>query len=115
MTVSKALRASGFDVVPARDGPEGIALFRQCAIDLVITDVRMPGLSGPEVLRALQAIRPGVPAIVMGGSGSIPSNGAQAFARQAGADRAFHKPFSIPELVGAISELLGAPRVGQEA
>lgn len=112
MTVSSALRASGYDAVAARDGAEGIALFRQCAIDLVITDVRMPGMNGPEVIKALHAIRPEVPAIVIGGSGSIPSNGAQAFARQAGANWALHKPFSVHELIAVTSELLGASRVG---
>ena len=110
MTLSRALKMPGYEVVTARDGAEGIALFRQLPIDLVVTDVRMPGLSGPEVIKVLHADRPEVPVIIVGGSGSIPPNGAQSFARQAGADLALHKPFSMHDLIAAATSLLSAVR-----
>ena len=54
------LEGQGFTVLTATDGPTGVALFRQHAgeIKAVLLDLIMPGMSGQEVLRAIQAIRP---------------------------------------------------------
>ena len=106
LTVSATLRHFCHDVSIAADGEEGIKLFRQQRFDLVITDVRMPGLGGPEVIKMLRSIRPGIPIIIIGGGGSVPPVGSEAFATQVGADRVLQKPFTVQELTAAMSELL---------
>ena len=54
------LEGEGFTVLAATDGPTGVALFRQHAeeVKAVLLDLIMPGMSGQEVFRTIQAIRP---------------------------------------------------------
>ena len=63
----------GYDVRLAKDGTEGLSFISQGDIDLVITDLRMPGISGEEVLRKVTTESPGIPVIVLTGHGSIDS------------------------------------------
>jgi CheY-like chemotaxis protein len=112
LTVSASLRHFRHSVSTAADGEEGINLFRKQRFDLVITDVRMPGLSGPEVIKVLRSLRPEVPVIIIGGGGSIPPVGTDAFARQVGADRVLQKPCGVLGLNAAVSELLDNAKVG---
>jgi two-component system, cell cycle sensor histidine kinase and response regulator CckA len=63
---SKMLRKAGFSVIEAGDGPAGVALFRenQLAIDVVLLDLTLPGLSGREVLEELRRIQPDIKVIL---------------------------------------------------
>jgi two-component system cell cycle sensor histidine kinase/response regulator CckA len=56
----------GLTILAACDGREGIATYqaRQDEIELVILDMRLPGMDGPDILKALRQINPGVKAIV---------------------------------------------------
>ena len=64
-----ALRQQGFAVWPAGNGREALDLYRRhyAAIDVVLMDVRMPGLDGPETLAALQQFDPLVRCCFMSG------------------------------------------------
>jgi CheY-like chemotaxis protein len=64
--VSIALRTQGFRIFEAHDGPSGVDLFEvhKAAIDVIVMDLTLPGLSGREVLRQLQEIRPSVKVIL---------------------------------------------------
>jgi DNA-binding response OmpR family regulator len=53
MANERALTKAGYDVLSASDGEEGLRLAREQKPDLVILDMMMPKLSGPDVLRAL--------------------------------------------------------------
>jgi signal transduction histidine kinase/HAMP domain-containing protein len=66
---SKALAFAGAEVLTAVDGPSGIESYRADPerIDLVILDVKMPGMSGIECFRALRGIRPGVKVLLSSG------------------------------------------------
>jgi DNA-binding NtrC family response regulator len=110
LVVSAMLRRFGHEVSTASDGEEGIKLFRQQHFDMVVTDVRMPGLNGPEVIKILRRLRPGIRVILIGGGGSIPPDATEAFAQEVGADRALQKPFGVQELNGVVSELLSDTR-----
>jgi len=68
-TASQALRHLGYAVVTASDGAEGIEVFRalQDRIAVVLLDMTMPGMSGEDTLRELQAIRPDVPVVLSSG------------------------------------------------
>jgi len=63
----------GYNVKTAADGGEGLALVEKGDIDLIITDLRMPGISGEEVLQKVTTETPGIPVIILTGHGSIDS------------------------------------------
>ena len=69
--LSAALELDGYSVKLAANGTEGLALIEKGDIDLVITDLRMPGISGEEVLAKVRGESPGIPVIVLTGHGSI--------------------------------------------
>lgn len=69
--LSAALELDGYSVKLAANGDEGLALIEKGDIDLVITDLRMPGISGEEVLAKVRGESPGIPVIVLTGHGSI--------------------------------------------
>ena len=61
----------GYNVQKAANGKEGLELIDKGGIDLVITDLRMDGISGEEVVRQVTTKYPGIPIIVLTGHGSI--------------------------------------------
>ena len=71
--LAESLKMDGYDVECAGGGDEGWKRFCGGDIDLVITDLKMPGLSGEELLRRMIAQAPGFPVIVLTGHGSVES------------------------------------------
>ena len=69
--LAAALQLDGHEAVTAADGNEGWKRFQKGDIDLVITDLRMPGMSGEELLKRVCADSPGVPVIVLTGHGTV--------------------------------------------
>lgn len=69
--LSDNFEMEGYDVRQAADGKSGLELVAKGGIDLVITDLRMDGLSGEEVVRRVVSEHPGIPVIVLTGHGSI--------------------------------------------
>ncbi|MDR3276061.1 MAG: sigma-54 dependent transcriptional regulator [Treponema sp.] len=69
--LAAALEMDRHEVVTAADGDEGWKRFQKGDIDLVITDLRMPGLSGEELLKRICTGTPGVPVIVLTGHGTV--------------------------------------------
>ncbi|MCQ2588880.1 MAG: sigma-54 dependent transcriptional regulator [Treponema sp.] len=61
----------GYNVLQASNGKDGLALIAKGGVDLVITDLRMDGMSGEEVVRHVTTENPGIPIIVLTGHGSI--------------------------------------------
>jgi two-component system response regulator HydG len=59
------LELEGYQVVEAGDGPTALALVRESSFDLVITDVRMPGMSGVDVFREIRKTLPDLPVVLM--------------------------------------------------
>lgn len=69
--LAASFEMDGYDVCLAADGKEGLSIIEKGGIDLVITDLRMPGVTGEEVLRRVTTEMPGIPVIVLTGHGSI--------------------------------------------
>jgi DNA-binding NtrC family response regulator len=69
--LAAALELDGHEAVVAADGDEGWKRFQKGDIDLVITDLRMPGLSGEEILKRIGTETPGVPVLVLTGHGTV--------------------------------------------
>jgi len=69
--LASALELDGHEVATAADGNDAYKRFQKGDIDLVITDLRMPGLSGEELLERLLAESPGIPVIILTGHGTV--------------------------------------------
>jgi two-component system response regulator HydG len=95
-TLQILLRGEGFEVAVARSGREALERFADFGPDVVLTDIRMPGMDGLELLAALRRENPEVPVILMTAQASLQS------AVQAVNQGAFYylqKPFSNGDLV----------------
>lgn len=84
-----------YNVKTAANGKEGLALLSKGDIDLVVTDLRMDGISGEEVLRRVTTETPGIPVIVLTGHGSID---AAVDAMKDGAYDFLTKPLNLDQL-----------------
>ncbi|MHC6202594.1 sigma-54-dependent transcriptional regulator [Breznakiellaceae bacterium SP9] len=69
--LAEALAMDGYEVVTACDGAEGWKRFGKGDIDLVITDLRMPHLSGEELLKNIMTSSPGIPVLILTGHGTV--------------------------------------------
>ena len=69
--LAEYLRSDGYDVICAENGDEGWTLFNNGDIDLIITDLKMPGLCGDELMKKILAQSPGFPVIILTGHGTI--------------------------------------------
>jgi two-component system, NtrC family, sensor kinase len=69
--MSMSLRSDGHDVVTALNGEEGIKVFQETSPDLVLTDIKMPGMDGIEVLQNIKALQPDAEVIIITGHGDI--------------------------------------------
>jgi two-component system cell cycle sensor histidine kinase/response regulator CckA len=110
---ARILRQKGFTVVEASDGAAALAALQDygSALDLILTDVVMPGVSGVELAdRALQ-LRPGMPVLFM--SGYTEREMADRGGAPAG-NLLLNKPFHAGELVAAVQKVLEGTR-GEDA
>ncbi|MCL2229768.1 MAG: sigma-54 dependent transcriptional regulator [Treponema sp.] len=71
--LAEALQGDGYDVVCAENGDEGWKYFCAGDIDLVVTDLKMPGTSGEELMKRILASAPGFPVIILTGHGTVES------------------------------------------
>lgn len=69
--LSISLRSEGYDVITAENGKSGIELFEQEAPSIVLTDIKMPGIDGIDVLRRIKEINPEAEVIVITGHGDM--------------------------------------------
>jgi DNA-binding response OmpR family regulator len=100
--VSDRLRAEGFTVDQAFDGPGAVGTFEKQRPDLVVLDVMLPGFDGLEVCRRIQAIRP-VPVLMLTARSDETD---LLVGLGVGADDYVTKPFSMREVVARVRALL---------
>jgi DNA-binding NtrC family response regulator len=102
-SIAIALGRRGHECVVAGSGSEALARFAEQPAHVVVTDLRMPGMDGLELLAKLAEIAPGVPVIVLTAHGDVPS------AVEAMSRGAFHfltKPFDNDELRSLVARAL---------
>lgn len=99
--VSMVLQQAGYDVLSASNGVEALMIYSsyKSSIDLVLTDVVMPGMNGVELAERLRALNPTVRILLM--SGFVPDNIAVPEGLQL-----LQKPFQPSRLLEAISQSL---------
>jgi DNA-binding NtrC family response regulator len=101
------LEDAGYETLTAVDGKEAITVVEteRKHLDLVVTDVRMPGVTGSELLAAVTAQRAETPVIVITAFGSVEQAVEMV---KAGAFQYLTKPFATSELLGAVEAALDA-------
>ena len=106
-SVCAYLEDSGYVVLQAENGREGVEVFASGKPDLVLTDLRMPEMNGVEVVKQIKLSSPSTPVIVLTGTGDPD---AQAEALRFGAKMCLLKPVKdLAELELAIAQALTGP------
>jgi putative nucleotidyltransferase with HDIG domain len=93
--VSTALSARGFECRTATNGVEALNSLAECEADLVVTDVRMPGMDGLDLLDQIRVHHPDTSVILLTGSAEVP---VVVRALRSGACDFLTKPFTLAEL-----------------
>ncbi len=102
----ESLTLEGYDVLRASNGEEGLRLYREDPVDLIITDLIMPEKEGIETIIELRQDFPDVKIIAISGGGRIGTKDYLQMAKIFGVQRTFTKPVAREQLLDAIRELI---------
>jgi DNA-binding response OmpR family regulator len=109
-SLSYSLRREGFEVHSANEGAQALELFDEVHPDLVVLDIRLPGMDGLEVCRRLRS-RSTVPIIMLTALGNELD---RVVGLEVGADDYLPKPFSFRELLARIRSMLRRVELDQQ-
>lgn len=109
--MAERLSERGFDVAEAESGERAVELLDQFAFDVVITDLRLPGIDGRQVVEAALERYPGIVPIVITGYGTV-KDAVDAIKR--GASDFIAKPFQFDELMHVLQKALEQRRLRSE-
>ena len=96
VVLSELLKDEGFEVITAQKGEDGFKILQDTDVDLVITDMRMPGMDGLELLKAVKSYNKHLPVIMITAFGEVEK---AVVAMKAGAYNYLAKPFNNEELL----------------
>ena len=99
-----ALAPAGHDVTCVHSGVEALDILERGGIDILVTDLGMPGMAGTELAARAREVNPAIRVVLVTGSTDD-----QGFAGAPGIDVVVRKPFSVPDLVEAVAALLRGP------
>ena len=97
--LTRALKRKGFDVAAVASGEEAVEDLTATERDVILLDLRLPGMDGIEVLRRAKEIRPAAAVIMMSGYGTVDR---ALEAMRLGAFDFLQKPFDVKTLLAAI-------------
>jgi nitrogen regulation protein NR(I) len=103
----KLLSEEGYRVVAAASAETGLRMLAEAAPDLVILDVRLPGMSGLEAFKTIHRLEPKLPVIIMTAFGTTET---AIEATKMGAFDYVLKPFDIPGMLNVVQQALNAGR-----
>jgi DNA-binding NtrC family response regulator len=109
--LTHVLKREGYDVTACKNGESGLEALNRGDFDLVLTDLKMPGIDGMEVLRQVQASEPDVPVIMITGHATLDS---AVEAMKAGAHHYLAKPFRLAEAREVVRSALEMRRIRRE-
>jgi DNA-binding NtrC family response regulator len=101
----------GFATVSAADAETGLKLLQSATVDLVLTDVKLPGMDGMEFLQAVKRSNAALPVVVMTAFGTVET---AVEAMKAGASNYVLKPFSLDEMRMVVHKELDVRRLRDE-
>ena len=102
----ESLTREGYDVLRASNGEQGLRLYREEPVDLIITDLIMPEKEGIETIIELRQDFPDVKIIAISGGGRIGTKDYLNMAKIFGVQRTFTKPVAREQLLDAIRGLI---------
>src|SRR5271167_743460 len=105
------LGEDGFTTLSAGDAEAGLKLLRENSVDLVVTDLKLPGMSGLEFLHAIKRQHAVLPVVVMTAFGTVET---AVEAMKAGASDYVLKPFSLDEMRMVVHKELDVQRLRVE-
>ena len=108
MTLRRVLNEEGHEVFVEKRGDTGLARARGEPFDAVITDLKLPGLDGLELVRELHALKPRLPVILMTAHGNTET---AIEATKSGAFDYLLKPFEMPELLKLVERAVVSGRL----
>ena len=100
------LSRKGYDVILADSGQKGLEVFRRARPDVVVLDLKMPGMDGLTVLQQIRHLNPTQPVIILTGAGNPDS---EQRVRELGVTEYVEKQFSLHLLGDALKRLLKTP------
>ncbi len=103
LILSELIRDEGYEVFTAASGEEAMTIVRETDLDLVITDMLMPGIDGMELLTEIKIFNAALPVIMITAFGEVEKAVA---AMQAGAFNYLTKPFNNDELLVSIKKAI---------
>ncbi len=109
--LSSTLEKEGYEVVTARNGRDAFERIGSDQFDLLISDIKMPGMSGLELLEKVKEARPDTEVMIITGFGSI---GSAVDAMKSGAYDYITKPFELDELVLKVRKVQEKKRLKRE-
>ncbi|MEZ5327588.1 MAG: sigma-54 dependent transcriptional regulator [Verrucomicrobiales bacterium] len=107
-TVVRLLTSKGYTVTVSHDGAEGLEIAKGNAFDVVITDFRLPGLGGMELLENLREVKPRLPVVMMTSYGNSDT---VIGATKRGAFEYLMKPFNMEELIDVVGKAVKSSRL----
>jgi DNA-binding NtrC family response regulator len=111
LNLTHVLEKEGYRVTACQDGESGLQAMQKTAFDLVLTDLRMPGIDGMGVLQHIKATTPDVPVIMITGHATLDS---AVDAMKAGAYHYIAKPFRLTEAREVVRGALELRRIRSE-
>jgi len=97
--LQQLLQVIGHKVIPTSDGEEALKVLEREPVDLIVTDVLMPGKDGLELIREVHKNRPSLPIVVVSGGGyRLDKHSCLTTAKYMGASATLSKPFSLQEI-----------------
>ena len=111
MTLRRVLTGEGHETLVETRGDSGLIRARGEEFDVVLTDMKLPGLNGLELVRELHGAKPRLPIILITAHGTTET---AIEATKAGAYDYLLKPFEIPELIGLVQKAVASRRLMTE-
>ncbi len=108
LVMEALLRKEGYDVMTASSGREALKVLKETEADLIVTDMKMPGLDGLELLAALKEQDPDLPVIMMTAFGTVEK---AVEAMKKGAYDYFTKPFENERMLLTVAKALEMSRL----
>jgi len=108
-TMRRMLERAGHEVIVAADGTAALDLMKTQTVDLIITDIFMPGQDGLELLRRLRSAGKNPKVIAVSGGDRTGTMDLQEHAQGLGARRTLSKPFELRTLLDTVAEVLREP------
>jgi two-component system cell cycle sensor histidine kinase/response regulator CckA len=112
--IETALKRAGYRAISAANGSEAIKHIQRGGLDLIITDLCMPGMDGVELVIHLRKAVPAVPVIAISGTVAVKSEDLLRAAQLLGASFTIQKPFEASQLVDAVRLLIGPPPIAEK-